>query len=105
MTVVVVVMPALPMRVMLLDPFRIVFVPPVAVVPAIVVVPIAVGVAPLGITGGPLRMMLPHPSGIMRMPPVNVMPFVMLVVVAPSVMLFSVSRARRHGRHNGDSRG
>jgi len=74
----------LPIGMAPLDPVAMVFVPPVAVVPGVGIVPIAVVVAPIGMILDPLRMMPIHPAAIMVMPPVGIAPFVMIVVVAPS---------------------
>src|SRR5512146_3005762 len=100
---IVVVVPWPPVRMMPLDPSGIIFVPPVAVVPMMMVVPVAVAAAPLRIMLAPLGMMLPHPSGRVRMPPVRVMPFVMMAVSAPSVMLVGARRAHRHRPEHGQA--
>jgi hypothetical protein len=53
-------MPSLPMRMVPLDPSRIVRVPPIAMVPMMMFIPVAVGVAPLAMMFGPLRMVAPR---------------------------------------------
>lgn len=60
MRMIVEVVPRLAVRMMLPDPRGVMFVPPVAVVPVMVVVPVAVGVAPVRMMLGPFRMMVPH---------------------------------------------
>ena len=87
---VMVVMPWLPTRVMHRDPSRIVSVPPIAVAPMMMFVPVAVCAAPFGMVHGPFGMILPEPLGTMLMPPFVVMPMVVLVMVAPSMMLVGV---------------
>src|SRR5690349_4601166 len=62
-----------PVRMVLLGPFAMVLVPPVARVPAMRVVPVAVA-APGGMVLGPFRMMLVHPLWIVGVPPFLVAP-------------------------------
>jgi hypothetical protein len=60
---------------MFVDPFRMMVVPPTAVAPHVMVIPIAIGDAPLRIYPHPLAMMVPHPTGVVLMPPIRVVPF------------------------------
>ena len=53
-------MPSLPMRMVPLDPSRIVRIPPTAVVPMMMFIPVAVRVAPLAMMFDPLRIVAPR---------------------------------------------
>jgi hypothetical protein len=86
MVVFPVVMPWLPMRVMLLDPFRVLVEPPVTVAPVMMVIPVAIFDTPLAMVFGPFGMMLPEPSRMVIVPPVGVVPSVMFVEVASFTM-------------------
>lgn len=83
---------------MVLDPFRMMFVPPIAVVPRMMVIPITVGAAPIFVMLGPLRMMPPDPSWMMVVPPIRVMPRVMLVPITIVVGMCHHRRSREEGR-------
>src|SRR5260370_15446901 len=89
-----VVMPWLPMRMMLVDPFRVMVEPPVAVAPIMMVVPVAIFQPPLVMGFGPFGMMLPEPSRMVIVPPVGVVPPVMFVEVA-SFTMFVGARSMR----------
>jgi hypothetical protein len=66
---------------MLVDPFRMVVVPPSAVAPYVMLVPVAVDGAPIGVYLDPFGMMVPDPSGVVCVPPTRVVPYVMLVLI------------------------
>lgn len=72
-----------PVVVMLFDPIAMIFNPPPAIVPVMVLVEIT-----------PFRMMLLNPGGMMPGPPLSVVPCVMLVVVADSVVFIRVRQDR-----------
>src|ERR1700683_3892588 len=78
-----------PVRMMLMRPFFVVREPPLALMPAMVTIPVAVL--------GPFRMMGLRPIRMMPIPPGARMPHVVLVVVAPSWMLLGM----HEGRHSG----
>ena len=63
-----------PMRVMLLDPLRVLVEPPATVAPVMMVVPVAICEPPLAMVFGPFGMVLPEPSWMMIVPPVGVVP-------------------------------
>jgi len=63
------------------DPFRVVVVPPTAVVPYVMLVPVAVDGAPIGVYLDPFGMMMPDPSGVVFVPPTRVVPYVMVVPI------------------------
>jgi hypothetical protein len=94
MVVFPVVMPWLPVRMMLVDPFRVMVEPPVAVAPIMMVVPVAIFEPPLVMVFGPFGMMLPEPSRMVIVPPVGVVPPVMFVEVA-SFTMFVGARSMR----------
>ena len=94
MVVFPVVMPWLPMRVMLLDPLRVLVEPPVTVAPIMMVVPVAIFEPPLAMVFCPFGMMLPEPSRMVIVPPVGVVPPVMFVEVA-SFTMFVGARSTR----------
>lgn len=81
---------------MSLDPFRMVLGPPIAVVPYMMVVPVAVGAAPLGVSRGPFGMMLPDPSGVIFVPPQRVVPRMMVVPITIAARV----RHRRRSRED-----
>ena len=89
-----VVMPWLPMRVMLLDPLRVLVEPPVTIAPIMMVVPVAIFDPPLAMVFGRFGMMLPEPSRMVIVPPVGVVPPVMFVEVA-SFTMFVGARSTR----------
>src|SRR5216683_5267822 len=73
-----------PVRMMRLDPVASIRSPPIALVPDVAVVPIAVVLAPIGIVRRPFRMLLPEPHAIVLMPPGVVAPLVIAIVLAPA---------------------
>ena len=75
------VTPSCPVPMMFVDPFRMVVVPPSAVAPYVMLVPVAVDGAPIGVRLDPFRMMMPDPSGVVCVPPTRVVPYVMIVPV------------------------
>jgi hypothetical protein len=83
---------------MVRDPFRMMFVPPIAVVPRMMVIPITVGAAPILVMLRPLGMMPPDPSWMMVVPPIRVMPRMMLVPITIVVGMCHHRRSREEGR-------
>jgi hypothetical protein len=82
------------MRVMLLDPLRVLVEPPLTVVPVMMVVPGAIFEPPLAMVFCPFGMMLPEPSRMVIVPSVGVVPPVMFVEVA-SFTMFVGARSTR----------
>src|SRR5208283_1601988 len=78
-----------PLRMMFVCPFFVVSDPPLALMPAMVLVPVAVL--------GPLRMVGPDPIRMILIPPGAGMPHVMLVVGAHARMLLGMDQGR-HAR-------
>ncbi len=75
------------------NPFRMMVIPPGAVVPHMVVVIVAVCDTPVGVNSDPFRMMDIDPARVMFMPPRRVMPHMMLVPI--SVMTVRMRNNRR----------
>jgi hypothetical protein len=71
---------------MFANPFRMILVPPSAVAPHMMVVPIAVVLTPIRVRPGPFRMMMVDPARMVVMPPVRIAPFMMLVPVTITVV-------------------
>ncbi len=94
----VVIMPSRPFMMMVFDPFRMMFVPPIAVVPRMMIVPIAVGAAPISMPFGPFRMMPPDPSGVIVVPPVGIVPRMMPVPITIVLGMCHHRRSREEGR-------
>ena len=69
-----------PIVVVLIRPSGMVFFPPVALMPVMVFIPIAVP--------GPFRVMHPDPMRMILEPPATGMPLVMLVIIPPAMMIF-----------------
>ena len=97
--------PWMPVRVMLVDPGDVVIIPPVAVVPLMMVIPVAIGSIPGGVMPGPLGMVLPDPLWMVFVPPVGIVPVMVVVPVAEFMMLIRTQCTRRHpgqnrGRHD-----
>ena len=69
-----------PIVVMFVCPPRIVFFPPISIVPTMVSIPVAIV--------GPFAMMLFHPIGMIVKPPGSRVPFVMLIIITPAMMEF-----------------
>src|SRR5208283_1265910 len=88
---------------MFAHPFRMMVVPPCAIVPDVRFVVVAVIDAPLGIYRHPLGMMVVNPSGMILMPPMHVMPFVMRVPVAVVAVVIRVRGNRRGREQRGQS--
>ena len=82
---------------MFADPFRMVVEPPIAVAPDMVVIPVAVAYAPLGVDPDPFGMMMPYPAGVVFMPPGRVVPYVMVVPVTIVVRMCNDRRSRKQG--------
>src|SRR5882757_2974210 len=80
-------MPSGPVMMMFTDPVGTVFVPPRAVVPRMMVVPIAVGATPIIVTLGPFGVMPIDPARMIIMPPIGVVPCMMFVPVTIMMML------------------
>ena len=78
------------------DPFRMVVVPPAAVVPYVMLVPVAVDGAPIGVNLDPFGMMMPDPTGVMFVPPDRVVPYVMVIPIT----VISRVRDRRRSRED-----
>src|SRR5271167_978607 len=95
------VTPSGPIRMMRVDPFRMMVVPPRAVVPHMIFVIVAVVGAPLGIHGNPFRMMRVDPAGVMFMPPARVMPDVTAVPVPVVTVRMSNHGSSREQRCEG----
>lgn len=76
-----------PVVMMLMHPFWIVRLPPSAVVPVMIFVPVTVC--------QPIRMMRLDPLRLVVAPPVGIVPLVMLVIVADSMMFIRVN-ARKY---------
>ena len=72
---------------MFTDPVGTVLVPPRAVVPRVMVVPIAVGATPILVVLSPFGMMPVHPAGMIFMPPIGIVPRMMFVPIAVMMML------------------
>ena len=89
----VVVMPSGPLMMMFADPIGAVFVPPRAVVPRMMVVPIAVGAAPVIVGLGPFGMMPVDPAGVIVMPPIGIVPSTMFVPI--TIMMLGMGDHRR----------
>jgi len=66
---------------MFVDPFRMVVVPPTAVAPYVMLVPVAVAGAPPGVHLDPFGMMMPNPCRVVFVPPGRVVPYVMVVPI------------------------
>ena len=79
------------------DPFRMVVVPPSAVVPHVMLVPVAIDGAPIRIHRDPFGMMMPNPSGVMFMPPGRIMPYVMVVPITVVARMRNRRRSRKDG--------
>ena len=71
-------------------PFFMVFFPPVAIMPTMVFIPIAVP--------SPFRVMPSDPIRMMLEPPATGVPLVMRVVVTPAMMMLVGVHKRRHSR-------
>src|SRR5580692_8129753 len=80
---------------MFANPFRMILVPPSPVAPHMMVVPIAVVLAPLRIFPGPFRMMVVDPARMVVMPPVRIAPFMTLVPVAIAIVRMCNHRRSR----------
>jgi hypothetical protein len=75
---------------MLMDPFRMVFFPPVAIMPMMVFIPIAVP--------SPFRVMPSDPIRMMLEPPATGVPLMMRVVVTPAMLMLVGVHKSRHSR-------
>src|SRR5258708_25719887 len=75
-----------PIRMMRIDPVRVMVMPPVAIVPFVMLIEVAVA-SPVGMILGPFGMVGPHPTAIVLMPPVSLVPIVIGPVSAPSVVV------------------
>jgi hypothetical protein len=75
-----------PLVMMLVCPFQVVALPPVAIVPVMMFVEIP--------AGEPIRMMLAYPVGMVIAPPAGIMPGMMLIVVTQCVMFVGVNTCR-----------
>jgi hypothetical protein len=64
-------------------PFRILVVPPFAVMPLALLVVGAILVAPARVERGPILMIVIEPVGMVPMPPIGVAPLVLVIVVSP----------------------
>src|ERR1700685_1754514 len=95
-------MPSCPIMMMFANPFRMIVVPPAAVVPHMSFVIVAVVHAPLRIDGNPFRMMGIDPARMIVMPPLRVVPFMVRVPVAVMVRM---SHHRRSREQSSQSRG
>src|SRR5882757_3818740 len=80
-------MPSGPVMMMFTDPVGTVFVPPRAVMPRMMVVPIAVGATPIIVTLGPFGVMPVDPARVIVVPPIGVVPCMMFVPVTIMMML------------------
>src|SRR5437867_1812829 len=58
-----------PIRMMLFYPVAMIHSPPIAIVPFVMLVPVAIVVAPIRMVLGPFGMMTPEPVAIVLMPP------------------------------------
>src|SRR5436309_15203984 len=74
-----------PMRMMLFDPVAMIGCPPVTVVPFVMLVPIAIVLAPIRMARGPFRVVTPEPFAIMLVPPSVIAPLMLAIVCAPSI--------------------
>ena len=92
-------MPSGPVMMMFADPIGTVFVPPRAVVPRMMVVPIAVGVAPLVVSLGPFGVMPVNPAGVIIMPPIGIVPRMMIVPI--TIMMLGMCDHRRSREERG----
>ena len=72
-----------PIGMMSLHPIRILLVPPLSVMPYVLLVVVAVTIAPAWVERDPIRVIVIEPVGIVLMPPIGVAPLVMVVVVTP----------------------
>src|SRR5579863_3091742 len=95
-------MPSCPVRMMLTYPFRMVFVPPAAIAPYMMVVPVAVVGAPSGMTLGPFGMMPPDPLGVIFVPPPLVVPHMTIVPITIVIRMRDHRRNREEGCNCGD---
>ena len=73
---------------MLMGPFGIVFLPPAALMPMVVVIPIAFL--------SPIRMMPSDPIRMMLEPPATWVPLVVLVIITPARMMIVGMHKSRH---------
>lgn len=83
---------------MVRDPFRMIFVPPIAVVPRMMAIPIAVGTSPILVMLGPFGMMAPDPARMMVVPPIGIVPRMVLVPITIVVRMCHNRRSREEGR-------
>jgi hypothetical protein len=94
----VVVMPSCPLMMMFTDPVGTVFVPPIAGMPLMTGVPIAVGAAPITMILGPFGVMPIDPAGMVFMPPIGIVPRMMIV---PVTIMLGMCDHRRHREERG----
>jgi len=96
-------MPSNPIMMVLAHPLRMIVVPPTAISPHMMVIPIAVVLPPFRISGRPFGMMVVNPARMVVMPPVRVVPLMMVVV--PIAPMFCTSNRRRSREQGCQGRG
>jgi len=79
-----------PIRMMRIDPIGMMVMPPVAIVPFVMFVEVAVA-SPVRMSVGPFGMVGPHPGAIVIMPPVRLVPSVIGAIGAPSTAVGHLS--------------
>jgi len=86
---------------MFTDPVGTVLVPPRAIVPRMMVVPIAVGAPPLTVSLRPFGMMPVDPTRVIVVPPIGVVPRMMFVPI--TITMLGVCHHRRSGEERSQS--
>ena len=92
----------MPVMMMFVDPFRMILVPPSAVAPNMVFVPVAVVVTPFRICVHPFGMMMVDPVRMVVVPPMRVAPFMMLIPV--TVVMLGMCNHRRNRKQRCEGR-